>query len=360
MDFENSKKERQRHWPTPQDYQEAVQMPRVSLLDSELKNCLAATDALGLPRPRSGNFASVYEMVSDKQRFALRLFLQNIAGQEKRYAEISQFVMGVRFDEIVGFQYIADGIRIKSETYPILKMEWVDGIPLDQFVATRINEKAWLLWLVEQFVLMVWRLRDLGIAHGDFQHGNILVTPRGVKLVDYDGMYVPRLSGLPSNELGHRNFQHPKRAREHFGPYLDNFSAWVICAGLISITLDSDLWESFGGIDEYLLFRQADFVNPGSSRVLSALMKHESSAIRSIASQVIKNCQVKPEEIPTLSIAETTMTEIRDAMSLANRDDSVIKRLKVRDKLKNLSHGTRYKTADNPDIRTLDSKWKQE
>ncbi|MFX6258799.1 hypothetical protein ABTF80_22340, partial [Acinetobacter baumannii] len=61
-------------WPSPQDYNEAIQAPQAYLRDTELRNGEAYTDALGLPRPVSGSFASVYRMHCTEKDYALRLF----------------------------------------------------------------------------------------------------------------------------------------------------------------------------------------------------------------------------------------------------------------------------------------------
>jgi len=46
-------------WPSPQDYNEAVQNPHITLTDAELKLGQPELSELGLPRPRSGNFATI-------------------------------------------------------------------------------------------------------------------------------------------------------------------------------------------------------------------------------------------------------------------------------------------------------------
>ena len=48
-------------WPLSQDYNEAIQDPQSSFTDPELRAGEATTNALGMPMPRSGNFADVYE-----------------------------------------------------------------------------------------------------------------------------------------------------------------------------------------------------------------------------------------------------------------------------------------------------------
>ncbi len=131
-------------------------------------------------------------------------------------------------------------------------------------------------------------LRTAGIAHGDLQHGNILVLPDGqLRLVDYDGMFVPAMKGWRSNELGHRNYQHPARTAEHFGPELDNFAAWVIYSSLCAVVLESSIYKQLGGGDDCLLLRRGDFDNAGQSQVfrqLSSLGYPISSHVKTLQS----------------------------------------------------------------------------
>jgi 5-methylthioribose kinase len=75
---------------------------------------------------------------------------------------------------------------------------------------------------------MVKALQASGIAHGDLCAKNIIVTNTGLKLIDYDNVFVPALSGNQSCEFGEPLYQHPSRGLKHFGAYMDNYSAWVI------------------------------------------------------------------------------------------------------------------------------------
>ena len=80
-------------------------------------------------------------------------------------------------------------------------------------------------------------LRAANIAHGDLQHGNVVVVGDQLRLLDYDGMFVPALANKQSNECGHRNYQLPKRSRWDYGPHLDHFSAWVIYVSLVAVAV---------------------------------------------------------------------------------------------------------------------------
>src|SRR5690242_5485754 len=80
------------HWPTPQDYNEAVQNLHASISDADLKAGTVHTDRLGLPRPITGAFASVYKVDTRGRPWALRCFLKDVADSADRYARISDFV----------------------------------------------------------------------------------------------------------------------------------------------------------------------------------------------------------------------------------------------------------------------------
>ncbi len=286
-------------WPSPQDFQEAMQIPQLRLADPELKTGQPELDALGLPRPRSGNFASVYHlMLASTTHVAVRCFLNRVeTDREKRYSEISKFIMNDDLPQTVTFQYQPQGIYTKGDWLPILKMEWVHGETLDEYIDQHLFDRPRMEKLLAEFQQMVIDLNRNGIAHGDLQHGNILVSEQGLRLVDYDGMYVPGLAGWNSLELGHRNYQHPKRTGAHFGPYLDNFSIAVIQTSLRCILIDPALWDLHKGGDECLLFRREDFENPADSATFAHLRGHSSQQIRHAVQELEQLIKKRPDEI---------------------------------------------------------------
>ena len=267
-------------WPTPQDYNEAIQTPQGSFADVELRAGRPEVNRMGLPLPRTGAFASVYRMHCAKNDWAVRFFLQNVTDQQDRYREISKFVMSDDLPYTVSFDYVPEGVRIRNAWYPILKMEWVNGESLDHYIAANCNKRAKLTTLVDRFEEMVTALRAAGIAHGDLQHGNVIMVKEDLRLVDYDGMFVPGLRGKASNELGHRNYQHPGRRAEDFAGFLDHFSAWVIGLSLRCLIEDPSLLRLPGAGDECILFRQCDFLQGPASRLVQALSKHASQRVR--------------------------------------------------------------------------------
>lgn len=284
-------------WPTPLDYHEAVQMPRVSFADPDLKDGTLAINGLGLPLVASGAFASVYRLTCAGKSWAIRCFHENRADQQHRYEEIAR-VPGVdELDCLVKFQYLKEGIRVHGYWFPILKMEWVDGETLDQ-ILRKVSDPSRLHDLSSKFRRMVSTLQDTGIAHGDLQHGNIMFVKEQLKLVDYDCMFAPQLLGLQSLELGHRNYQHPCRSKTHFGSYLDNFSAWLIHLSLEALIVDPALMRVAGGGDECIIFRYGDLINPDGSPIFKAMAHHGSADVRRIAFTLRKLIKCPVELIP--------------------------------------------------------------
>ncbi len=301
-----------RQWPSPQDFNEAMQNPNIAFEDAFLKRCKPQLNALGLPQPITGAFASVYSVEAGDSTIAIKCFLREVDDQSTRYKMISDFILNDDLPSTVGFEFIENGILTGGSRFPVLKMQWVDGYSIQDYIDQyRFDTKA-MEHLAGEFLYMVNDLRRAGIAHGDLQHGNIMICPEGLRLVDYDGMFVPGMEGMLSNELGHRNYQHPKRDAHHFGPYLDNFSAWLIYISLLAIAADPELWSIPSCGDENLLFRQADFVDPESSEMFKIFRSHANPEIREYGRILEQLCAMNVEDVPPLELGASTHQATED------------------------------------------------
>lgn len=289
-----------KYWPTPQDYNEAVQNPEHNFSDSQLRDGEIFVGPQGLPVPVCGAFASVYRVRSGGEQFAVRCFLREVRDQANRYKLISEFVQNDDLASTVGFHFIDEGVRVNTSWFPILKMQWVDGLTLDRYVMSKLDDSVALNSLAEKFMHLCLDLQRAGIAHGDLQHGNIMVSDGELRLVDYDGMFVPSMAGLEAGELGHRNYQHPQRSRTDFGAYLDNFAAWAIYTSLVALAIDPTLFSTLGAGDDCLLFKEADFRNSRASVVFELLETHENAKIRVLAKTVRWNLSQAVCDVPPL------------------------------------------------------------
>ncbi|MCL5951182.1 MAG: hypothetical protein M1132_05575 [Chloroflexi bacterium] len=287
-------------WPTPADYQATIQNPNSCFEDPELRNGTVITNALGLPKPISGAFATVFQMDCNGIRHAVRCLYREYPDVEARYMAISSFLQQAKLPYTVEFVFLPRGIRVRGQWYPVLKMEWVDGESLGSYVQKQLNSREAIRNLAIKFQKMVCDLDKVHIAHGDLQHGNIMVTHGELRLVDYDGMYVPSLAGMKSNEFGHRNYQHPSRSAKDYGSYLDHFSAWAIYVSIVALSLDPSLWSKTNAGDDCLLFRKEDFEQPPRSSTLALLESHPNATVRALANVFGSILCIGLKRIPTL------------------------------------------------------------
>ena len=123
-------------WPSMVDYQEAIQSPVSAFESSELRRGTPVANKLGMPRPICGTFASVYELGSGRRRWAVKCFLRNTPDLHRRYARISDHLKKCRrLKYFATFEYQEKGIRVRGQFFPLVKMEWVEGRPLNTYIA---------------------------------------------------------------------------------------------------------------------------------------------------------------------------------------------------------------------------------
>jgi hypothetical protein len=292
-----------------QDYNEAVQDPGASFGDPELRAAEPVTNALGLPVPCSGSFADVYHLRHPAGgSWAVKCFTRSVAGRQERYHEVSRHLSGARLPFTIDFTYLEEGIRVRGRWYPVVKMQWVEGFLLNQFVRDNLTRPALLENLLGLWARMARRLREADVAHGDLQHGNVLLVPGSrtaklaLKLIDYDGMYVPALDGRPAGEAGHPAYQHPQRMREATsGPDVDRVPLLVVAAALRGlIVAGPSLWQRHDNGDN-LLFRQADLRAPGESPLFRQLWRLQDPLARVLAARLALACDGPLEEAPPLT-----------------------------------------------------------
>lgn len=279
--------------PRGDEYNLAVQNPRVAFLDNDLKSSLVQTTPLGLPKPYSGGFTITYKL----SRWAVRCFHRDIQDLQRRYQAITNFQNRCPSRYFIEAKYLKDGIKVNGYFYPIIKMEWVDGDPINIYLDNFYLQKNKIEGLLSDFLNLISELEHFGIAHGDLQHGNIIVKNDKLFLIDYDGMYLPELSSLKTNEIGHINYQHPKRTATHYNKNIDRFSAIIIYIGLKAISLKSSLWKKYDN-SENILFKSTDYANLRTSRLIKELLAIPE--LKLLTERLIGCCYLNFDKIPSL------------------------------------------------------------
>lgn len=297
-------------WPQSTDYNLAIQNPHLCFEDAELRACTAASNdpVLGLPTPRAGNFADVYQMVHPSGRsWAVKCFTREVDDLHDRYAAISDYLARNRRSFIIEFRYLDQGILVDGTWYPVLKMRWVEGKTLNEFVRENADKSVLMDRLGQMWLKLERDLREVGLGHGDLQHGNVLLVPNPQKaslhlrLIDYDGMYVPALADRPSREAGFPGFQHPRRTQQLYGPEVDRFANLVIYTALRALrTGGGKLWSTFG-TPENLLFAHKDFTEPAQSDLLRTLFASPDVALRHLVGHLVLAAVGAVHAVPLLS-----------------------------------------------------------
>jgi hypothetical protein len=291
--------------PTADSYRIAILNPNLCFSDSELKNGTTNTNNQGLATVWSGQFASVFRVNTALGLRAVRCFTSQISDQQDRYNRLHMHIndIGIKnLPMLAAFEYQNNGMRVNGTWYPIVKMEWVNGEKLDKHVdkliQTRDTNKLSLL--ATQLLNLFTGLQQNKIAHGDLSHDNILVHNGYLRLVDYDGVFVPGLSGRIGLEVGHPNYQHPRRKLSGFNLGIDNFSALVIYLSLKALSIDPDLWSKFH-IDKCLILRKDDYKSPNSSPVISAIKSSRDGDVRNLAFALESACNASFSAVPNLN-----------------------------------------------------------
>jgi serine/threonine protein kinase len=248
-------------FPNPDAYVRAVQNPAVAFAEPTLKQArFVVSPLLGVPIPASGTTAVVFRAQVSGVDQALRFFIREDASSRERYTALGRYLVDAGLtDNMASADWSDQGIRVDGSWYPMVRMQWVDGRTLDRYVEHLVKDadRRSLETLAHTWRDLVRRMQQARFAHGDLQHGNILVDARGVlRLVDFDCSWIAPFAGKPRpTESGHRNYQRPDAS---WGPWMDTFPALVIYLSLFALSRNPRPWDVLYQ-EENLLFQRDDF-----------------------------------------------------------------------------------------------------
>lgn len=265
----------------------------------------------GKPVKYAGGFCIVFPYNVVGRKYAVRCWHAFLDGAKERTKLISESLHRLSLPYFVGFEYVDEGIVTPSGVQPIVVMDWVNAQPLKTYIEENLFDAEKLKHLADEFLKMTNVLHDNNIAHGDLQHGNIMVKPDGsIVLVDYDSMYVPELAGKSDEISGLPGYQHPARwDNKLLTPKADYFSEMVIYTSIIGLSELPQLWADLKISDtDTLLFSAEDIKSRGTSTIFDVLetLDHCSCLIEQIREAL--ECQsindISPLEAHRKSIAE--------------------------------------------------------
>jgi len=155
------------------------------------------------------------------------------------------------------------------------------------------------------------------IAHGDLQHGNIMVKRDGsLVAIDYDSMFIEPLNGMSDTIKGLPGYQHPARHNNRcVNSRLDYFSELVIYLSLLIYADRPKLWDEYYETED-LLFSKDDFSNPSGSKLIDSHLKSSNPTISELTEKLVEELeatdidQLRPLEELLVNRREVTKESI--------------------------------------------------
>ena len=247
------------NYPLISEYVEAIKLAEDNF--EELSYLRPVLDADGQPVMSSGNFAVVFKMRNERdgKLYAVRCFHRDQEGRADSYRLIEEELKDVESPYLVSFRYMdkelfVDSSQTDETEFPVLLMDWVDGITLDKYLRENLDDQYALEMLAYRFSQLAQWLIPQPFAHGDLKPDNILVREDDtLVLVDYDGMYVPAMKGQKARELGSPDFRHPLRTEDDFDEHIDDFPLVSTLLSLKAISIHPLWLEKYGASDRLLL-----------------------------------------------------------------------------------------------------------
>lgn len=255
--------------PNVVDIIQSIQVPQL-IKDSFICKGRPVLDKRGRPFHYTGGFAVAFPFIVNGEKWAFRCWSADIGNVENRLRILSKELSNQNLPYFCDFTYEAEGITINGETFPTTRMRWVDGQTIKDYLCKNKDDSNKIKQLADSFLTMCNELHKRKIAHGDLQHGNILVDDSGsLFLIDYDSVYLPVLKSVDDIISGLADYQHPKRKdNKQASEKLDYFSELIIYLSILAIAEAPSLLDKYKVEDaDRLLFAKEDFVDITKSQI---------------------------------------------------------------------------------------------
>lgn len=249
----------------------SVQIPQL-IKDTFIKEGHFELLPTGEPKHYSGGFTVVFPIIVNNEKWAFRCWYADLGNMRSRMELLSVALKENPLPYFCDFAYVDEGLVVDGKISPTTRMKWVEGLDIKECICKYATESDTLKLLADKFLTMCRDLHKFGYAHGDLQHGNIIVDTKGeLRLIDYDSMFVSSMHDYGDIIVGLKDYQHPKRKDNKlaFGG-LDYFSELVIYISILAIAENPILATKYDVEKaERMLFSATDYENIKQSPIYS-------------------------------------------------------------------------------------------
>lgn len=233
----------------------------------------------------TGGFTAVFPVKVQNEKWAFRCWHANMGSTAQRFKEIAKCVKSSQAPYLCDFAYVDKGILVDGKLYPTTRMKWVEGYTIKNYICKYAYNKEKLQKLADAFLGLIKDMHERGYAHGDLQHGNILVDNYGsLFLVDYDSFYCSALKGEKDIIQGLIDYQHPARSKNTVAnEKLDYFSELIIYTSIYAIADNPSLLAKYEvAQSDKMLFSRKDFDNLSGSAIYKDLKSLNNSRVNQL------------------------------------------------------------------------------
>ncbi|MFL5740600.1 MAG: hypothetical protein ACJ75B_10315 [Flavisolibacter sp.] len=248
----------------------------------------------------TGSHGVLFQATKDSKNYAIRFFLEGEPEFFERWAVLADYLSSRQLPWKVDSEFLDKEVLIDGQRYPAVKMDWQEGLHLNQFIDTVLHDSFVLSKLQAKLVELSQSLENNGIGHGDLNYHHVLVEGNQedfqLRLVGYDSVFIPSFAGSISHSPGTPGFQHPKKLATDFSETMDRFSVWILLTGLEALKHQPSLWKDGDAQsrerDTNFLFTVRDLIYPGQSKLFQKLRSFNQPALNFYTEKLIGFCQL--------------------------------------------------------------------
>jgi hypothetical protein len=177
-----------------------------------------------------GNSAIIFEVMCEGRKMAMRVYMRPHRNLRAIYGE----------------RYYPKELLINASDTDygladVVLCDWYEGVSLQSKIEELHNKPTKIEALSKMFEKFAISLLNERWAHGDLKPENIILSPDGLHLIDFDAIYREGFTPDDCEEIGTQQFQHPLRNKYNFCREIDDYPIALITTVLAALSLDSSL-----------------------------------------------------------------------------------------------------------------------